>query len=580
MALSNLWSPSELRNIKDKVQKSLMFKNSKGQTCININGKWTILEPTPNELITQVLSAENYNIKFNVSSANCAHANIEINNQTYFCKIELGDQVDPLINEVIFLKKLNSLNCPNKCQNNNCDDEIFPEYYTHLLLSNNVIKTNSRLIQPKEEYKALITKAVVQPTSLYRYAKHVLLSKDDDLKSNFLEAIQSLFENFGTIGRTNCFIHGDLHLNNILISGEGEPYIIDFGRSYFGKDPDSIFTNTNDEFSKFDISSKVEYSAFTFKIDNQPNAYLIDVGSVALNLAQMNLYRNDQLFTYVKNEKILNILIIKDEVDINTSNFTELDKGMLFIICYLNIVADFLNNNNPSKKIIKTINTEYGNRFSINLKSFFEMDIIFSNGYVNFIDTMIKNKIKANQEKSIMEMTFDKINMLLPVTSINGGRRKIKKRGGGKINFNKIEKLENITFDEDEHFGLSIYDLIYQNKYKSEFMNASKLNNTSSDTGIMINLSGSYHALQTLNQNQAAKNTSCAYKVSKPIYQDNRPLIPVYGGKTKKSCKIYKCSTTARKYIRKDNKRWYLDENRGKYRYTDSSKDKIFINIK
>lgn len=578
MALSTLWSPSELRNIKDKVQKSLMFKNSKGQTCININGKWTILEPTPNELVTQVLSAENSNIKFSVSSANCAHANIEINNQTYFCKIELGDQVDPLINEVIFLKKLNSLNCPNKCQNNNCDDEIFPEYYTHLLLSNNVIKTNSGLIQKKEEYKALITKAVVQPTSLYRYAKHVLLSTDDNLKSNFLEAIQSLFENFGTIGRTNCFIHGDLHLNNILISGEGEPYIIDFGRSYFGKEPDSIFTDTNIEFENFGIKPpKVEYSAFTFKIDNQPNAYLIDVGSVALNLAQMNLYRNDQLFTYVKNEKILNILIIKDEVDINTSNLTELDKGMLFIICYLNIVADFLNNNNPSKIIIKTI----GNKFSINLKSFFQMDIIFSNGYVNFFDSMIKNKIKANQEKSIMEMTFDKINRLLPVTSINGGRKKIKKRGGGKINF-EIGKLEdrNINFNEDEHFGMSISDLIYQNEYESELMNASKLNNTSSGTGIMIDLSGFYHALQTFNQIQAAKNTSCVYKISKPIDQDNRPLISAYGGKTKKSCKIYKCSTTARKYIRKDNKRWYLDENRGKYRYTDFSKDKIFINIK
>jgi hypothetical protein len=42
-----------------------------------------------------------------------------------------------------------------------------------------------------------------------------------------------------------------------------------------------------------------------------------------------------------------------------------------------------------------------------------------------------------------------------------------------------------------------------------------------------------------------------------------------------KDYKIYVCAETTRKYIRKSNERWYLDENRGKYRYSDEKKTKI-----
>lgn len=34
---------------------------------------------------------------------------------------------------------------------------------------------------------------------------------------------------------------------------------------------------------------------------------------------------------------------------------------------------------------------------------------------------------------------------------------------------------------------------------------------------------------------------------------------------------------SCRKFVRKDKKRWYLDEHRGKYRYTEGDKTKIYI---
>ena len=49
------------------------------------------------------------------------------------------------------------------------------------------------------------------------------------------------------------------------------------------------------------------------------------------------------------------------------------------------------------------------------------------------------------------------------------------------------------------------------------------------------------------------------------------------GGSSSKNYKIYVCSETNRKYIRKSNERWYLDENRGKYRYSDEKKTKITV---
>lgn len=49
------------------------------------------------------------------------------------------------------------------------------------------------------------------------------------------------------------------------------------------------------------------------------------------------------------------------------------------------------------------------------------------------------------------------------------------------------------------------------------------------------------------------------------------------GGSSSKDYKIYVCAETNRKYIRKSNERWYLDENRGKYRYSDEKKSKIVV---
>ena len=61
------------------------------------------------------------------------------------------------------------------------------------------------------------------------------------------------------------------------------------------------------------------------------------------------------------------------------------------------------------------------------------------------------------------------------------------------------------------------------------------------------------------------------------------PTVPGRGAtaggsaSSQKDYKIYVCGETNRKYIRKSNERWYLDENRGKYRYSDEKKTKIVV---
>jgi hypothetical protein len=461
-----------------------------------------------------------------ISSLNCGYKIID----PYFYKVQLRENADPLINEVIFTKILNNYQYART-------PKIFPDYVDHFISANK---------------KVLVLNYLQDSISLIDYIK----DKDKDILTN----LNKLFMEYSYYGKTLGFIHGDLHFNNIQFSNN-QFYIIDFGRCFVHtKFYDELLTKENTLFTNFGIEQNsinlISPAGFTnnpvsLTTDNLNEyniGFLCDIGSVSLNLIRSNILIDKFLNITVENNvtvlNVLNLNVLKFNLIKDTPN-TPINHGVAWIICYINaciydgkkgnFIVSIGSITKEELKIIKFFKLKLN--FVLNMTLFTPSGIIMPPTY---------------KDPNIKQATIQ--NYLNILTSIGGNKQKLKS--------NKLKamskKMQGGNYDPEQHDYFKNYIGIPYDIIVDEYINE----------------------IDGFIDQQISKTcpigSTCPNEARVPLETKYTKGIPA-GGNTKKSYIIHTCKESHRKYIRKANKRWYIDENRGKYRYIDDTKKKITI---
>jgi hypothetical protein len=239
----------------------------------------------------------------------------------------------------------------------------------------------------------------------------------------------------------------------------------------------------------------------------------------------IEIYTYDNIISNISN--ILNINII-----------SMLDKGLLWLLCYLSNFTIAIN-----KKLGPTIIAhEYTDIIQFNGKELLDT-LMYSNGMMNpyiFNDHYVRNQ------------TCIKYNNIIDISR--------KPKIGGDPFF-KVQALKFTTLTE-------------QNAHRPNTLlkqqTSTKIEHTFED----------YLTGQTKEDLEDTRKPLYQILLEKLVEKGIAKMATQQaGGKIAKSYKIYTCKTTKRKYIRKSNTFWYLDENRGKYTYTSKDKTKISLKI-
>jgi len=542
---------------------------------------------------------EKINLQLNDVSLNCYYAtNYDILDKKtkVFLKIKKYYESDPLINEVINTKILSIFDI----------NSIFPKYIDHFLILQDCIKSDKPLNCYLNE--CLITELINKPKTLYDYLKDIRNMPQTRNKTYkqyaVLSRLSKALENYVKVVKDLGFIHNDLHSNNILIDNDGTGIfkIIDFGRSYM--DPiircnilEKQKIDINNLFNKFNININFNPNislkdkatlidrniiclATRFRVTNFSSefdldnlfGYMCDISQVAittvthirfqypdwLKIDTLNLIINNIFFTKdmdhsINNLQNINSLLYDQNINLIKTNlnllfndnktdnddFKYLYIGLYWYVCFANFKT-LLN-----ALFDKNLTEFFKNKIiSINLYDLYNGNILLENGMFNPI--IYEHPVCKNYMKICFQKLYTVFNELKPIT-ISGGFKKKSK--------NNKKLIGGIT---ESQFPLNP-------NQNTLIINHSKLidfdEKTIEITPGIIPEPKNESLLNLYNEN-----------INQILLQQKTK------GGSQKSYKIVIDCTTKRKYVRKSNVRWFLDENRGKYRFVD--KDRKYILIK
>jgi hypothetical protein len=353
-------------------------------------------------------------------------------------------------------------------------------------------------------------------------------------------------------------------------------------------------------------------------------AYLCDIAQVALCLLIDGVMPNKTWFKLIKYNNCNNYYIeINVEELYKTNNFTPLDHGLIWLSSYLiaciKYIYQYVQVNNYGTKEKKNLNYVFGKKILIfNDNNIFQFDLtntmnktlLVSNGMFNPFEFKHESiqvgtrrnyeTIRVNLEKNQKTGGFNK---KLKIKSLKLKHNKMNIKGG-VLEEDPFKELENVPkYIEIENVNKN--EIIKDFELLNEPLKSDNIEEYFEATEDQIaNLGKSIYQIffEELEQepeifNQIYNKLECEpcsldTQVCEPCHKvelitnNIRPTCPTSsaltaaaaaGGGSQKSYVIHHCKETKRKYIRKSNTRWYLDENRGKYKYLNSDKKNIVL---
>ena len=182
--------------------------------------------------------------------------------------------------------------------------------------------------------------------------------------------------------------------------------------------------------------------------------------------------------------------------------------------------------------------------------TFLDYNNIITDLYIKYKETRCKPITQILLEKAIYNKKFTE-----PVNNFQ----------------NTITQLDILDFFAN--LKLTFSKDYYKDIYIQSILDKYDLNNHNNPNNPNLTIINNNTELSTL-----ILGTLNSSKQSQSQFFSTQPApVATRGGKSKKAYLIRTEKNTKLKYVRKSNKSWYLKDNRGKYRYTDLTKTKIFI---
>jgi hypothetical protein len=539
--------------------------NSSIQRSSKTSSVQNIIDPElPN---TSMVSCETPIYALNINSCNCAF----ILFKNYFMKVRISDNSDPLINEVIYTKILNKY-----------DTDLFVKYINHGIISGNCFsdinfsryKFNIENLNPDIQYQFLVTSIISNPLTLYDCITPINGHYPSIMLALPIDEVNTMLDKYAKIAKPIGFMHNDLHLDNILFDKDHFK-IIDFGRCFVNDEELNKYDGLLSDFSKYytigNIRGIKNITHYSFdndlRLTNSPNyefGYLSDIAALSLNFL-IRLQKSYLFPKWCKLDTNLNVInfnkatISKKEIDeIKNDPFKWLYIGLLWFTCYVNFVnleqykidKYFVFNKDTIKDLVmcnytflpKIYETDackkYLNNCYTNLQYLFDPEFNQSGGAMNISD---QNNIEKTDYNNIYELYLqDKENL--------------------------SDKIIYPSLSDDYRLKhcLSYTSSLYQelnSKLKTLYKPSSRIVPSTK----IVEPSGIL----------SARRYPISTAVIDKVIPNNK--VSAAAGSSKRIYKIIIDRINKRKYIRKSNKKWYLDENRGKYRYADVDHKTITI---
>ena len=365
-------------------------------------------------------------------------------------------------------------------------------------------------------------------------------------------------------------------------------------------------------------------------------AYLCDVAQVSFNLLLTRIIPNKQWFTIIKynncNESYIQIDL---KLITNHTALSMLDHGLLWLISYLISCVK----NIYKIQRIQVYNT-YENRKK-NLNQIFGKKIILNDGtkfvyQFDLTNTMDKTLLISNgmfnpfvfSKNHNVQLDTIKFYEIIKTETISGGftkklkinssiyKNKSKMRGGitltnfqNAFNFqnpdiityiNQINEkdqiIDNLEFElkqplplplplpleipeyyeaseeQIKNLGKSVYQIFFEELEKQPELFNQFFEKKECEPCAIPDQACKPCQSSPLITTRTRPSSSCNWPPTSTVL----PIQTATRGGGK-SYMIHHCKETKRKYIRKSNTRWYLDENRGKYKYLNPEKTRIVL---
>jgi hypothetical protein len=501
--------------------------------------------------VYQYPSGETIPLKGNSANAKYCVFSPSNSSNNFIIKVQVTADSDPIVNDSIMNFALNTI-----------VDEKYQKYFMKLHGSfyGRIDKDHYYIKSPNsnlntQDKPVLVLSEVSKPIPLYALLEHP-------------EGFEQLLPKFGNfvhclldVGQDIGFAHHDMHTGNILYNSNDQHFVlIDYGRVHIPRVYDKLYERQN-EIDKFIKAEKQKFGELYPRYFKDPYTYPITL-------------RNPKTCYEGKEMYILNDLA-----------------GLCFIIStqlgiiYNHIVEDLLNvmqnaDANPLNKVMLVrrffkdkvepdvfallIGLVWYERLVSEYKKYKDIDrdaenlYIYHRKYYSFVNPNAFNVIKCNMwafYNSDMKSLIG-IWKTYRGAEMDGGRADI---------LNKSEQLGSIFKQKPvQQKVINIYA-------EPEFYEDDK----------HVNLNIKAHTTmfgEEYFKILALRDADLLKMKSKEMYPDTS----IVGGKAGIQRKIYIEKDTKRKYVKLLKKKWYLDENRGKYRYpfVDGVKDLESVIVK
>lgn len=441
-------------------------------------------------------------------------------NDKEFIKVQLSDQTDPLINEVII----------NKIINSDGSNNLFSRYLRHCI---------------HEGKQALITEYMNITSIGVMFDRMPEPSDDQHVKniySAFLCQLNKFVGAYIDFSKTIGFTHNDMHFGNLVISNS-EIKVIDYGRSCIDKSSTSIQSSfdkivqdscaiygynsdiVKDMFPSGDKPSSSKRLAF-FQVLDFEYGYMTDIASVCLSVLPLcgSLFTWPECLKFDISSEQFTVDLSKGQNATNIHKYANLYKGVYFLAAY---IAASSSSPSPTTSPV-----------TVHIDKLLQT-LFWSNG-------MCKNT-EYHKVKTIVHKNYNTIINDGGSTSSSGGRVKAKlplhlRHTGGTNSLPTLSRKDRIAA-----FQVSTNSLITE-LVKQSF--------------------------QTIKTDLKTQFTRIPEKVAVQLLPSSNIAVAVAvasGGGNKKR-KIYAVKIekyTNKKYIILHKSKWYFSENKGKYVYVD-----------
>lgn len=499
------------------------------------------------------------------NSTNCIFA---IKNER-FIKCNIHQWGDSLLPEVICFQLL----ADPQFQTHS---HIFPTYINHYLLhrfhkddiSNLNTKTKKFISDGLKAPLQIIELAAIQNS---KSLHDLMYDKESPLSFNeCCQLIQNTFFEFCELGKTLEYGHNDLHLGNILIENVNnvkKTYIIDLGRMHLPgiqlkSDSDGVtfgnITLTN-VFSKYEMSPNLAHMSNEFQIKSQ-YAYCLDVAGVVLRLYKAYLFEvKYPWLTIVPDHSFINSTLQLNLSALlefnNKENLLNTDISTYGLIVFVVYIYSYINRKTKHDYNFKTLFVE---PIDIPIKDLITSRLCFENFSFN---PLIYDKIRSLEGTWNFEILMEMVLRFVSLSAI------FKEYTASNVLIGGNQKPLNV--DEKEDLKTSNMKYIVRDMVKTKIEGG----NDNSDIDKEVK---KVQQMKKLLINSWKAKVASNYPKPSNIPS---PLVKAFGGNksVKTAVKTHKVYTSdGRKYIRINNTRWFLDDNRGKYKWAIKD-DKIIM---